>query len=58
VEELKQVNWRKVAREVFEEVVKKEKRRRITENIKAIRDRDRSNWSGSEEIRRWRDARR
>lgn len=57
MEELKQVNWSRVARMAFEEEIKKEKRRRITNEIKAIREKDTSNWSGSEEIRKWRDAR-
>ena len=56
--ELKQVNWSKVARLAFEEEIRKERRKPINTDIKAIRDKDRSNWSGSEEVRKWRDARR
>ena len=56
MEELKQVNWSKVARIAFEEEVRRESRRRITNEIKAIREKDRTtNWSGSEEVRKWRD---
>ncbi len=58
MEELKQVNWSEVARAAFEEKIKKEKRKQIAQDIKAIREKDRSNWSGSEEVRKWRDARR
>lgn len=57
MEELKQVNWSKVARLAFEEEIRKERRRRTTSDIKGIRENDRTNWSGSEEIRKWRDAR-
>lgn len=57
MEELKQVNWSKVARTAFEEEIRREKRRQITNDIKAIREKDRSNWSGSEEVRKWRDVR-
>jgi post-segregation antitoxin (ccd killing protein) len=56
--ELKQVNWSKVARAAFEEEIRKEKRRLVTKQIKTIREKDQSNWSGSEEVRKWRDARR
>ena len=57
MEELKQVNWSKVARDAFEEEIRRETRRQITNDIKAIREKDRSNWSGSEEVRKWRDVR-
>lgn len=57
MEELKQVNWSKVARTAFEEEIRRERRKQITNDIRAIRDKDRSNWSGSEEVRKWRDAR-
>ena len=56
MEKLKEVNWSRVAREAFEEEIRKEKRRRIVQDIKAIREKDRSNWSGSKEVRKWRDA--
>jgi len=58
MEELKDVNWSRVAREAFEAEVKKEKRRQVAQEIKAIREKDHSGWSGSEEVRKWRDARR
>jgi predicted transcriptional regulator len=57
MEEMKQVNWSKVARKAFEEEIKREKRKQTTREIKAIREKDRSNWSGSEEVRKWRDSR-
>jgi hypothetical protein len=58
MEEMKQVNWSKVAREAFEEEIKREKRKQTMREIKAIREKDQSNWCGSEEVRKWRDARR
>jgi len=58
MEELKQVNWSRIARAAFEQKIKEEKRKRIASDIKVIRDKDQTNWSGSEEIRKWRDARR
>ncbi len=58
MKELKNVNWSKVAREAFEEEVRKDKRRRLNQEIKAIREKDRSGWSAGEEVRKWRDARR
>ena len=57
MEELKRVNWSKVARMAFEEEIRRERRKQITDDIKAIREKDRSNWSGSEEVRKWRDVR-
>jgi predicted transcriptional regulator len=58
MEELREVNWSRVAREAFEQEVRREKRKRVATSIKAIRAKDNSNWSGSDEIRKWRDARR
>ena len=58
MEELKQVNWSRVARAAFEEEIRKEKRKQIVGDIKAIREKDKTNWSGADEIRKWRDARR
>ncbi len=58
MEELRQVNWSKVARMAFEEEVRRERRRRTANDIKAIREKDQTKWSGSEEIRKWRDSRR
>lgn len=45
--------------QLFERLLarKGERRRQVTNDIKAIRDKDRSNWSGSEEVIKWRDAR-
>lgn len=37
MEELKQVNWSKVAREAFEQKIIEEKRKRVVSDIKAIR---------------------
>jgi len=58
MEELKQVNWSRVARAAFEQKIREEKREQIASSIKAIRDKDETNWSGSEEVRKWRDSRR
>jgi post-segregation antitoxin (ccd killing protein) len=56
MKELGGVNWSKVARLAFEHEITKEKRKRATSDIKAIRESDRtSGWSGSEEVRKWRD---
>ena len=57
MEELRQVNWSSVAREAFEQRIRAEKRKQIASNIKAIRDKDETTWSGSEEVRKWRDSR-
>lgn len=58
MEELKQVNWSEVARAAFEQEILRESRKQAVEEIKEIRDKDRTNnWKGSEEIKKWRDTR-
>lgn len=53
----RKVNWSKIARLAFEDEIMKEKRKRAAGDIKAIREKDRSDgWSGSEEVRKWRDV--
>jgi len=51
------VNWSEVAREAFEEEVKRKEMREASEAIDRIREKTRmSGWSGAKEIRRWRDT--
>lgn len=58
MEELEKVNWSRVARAAFEQKIREERRKRVASGIKAIREKDETNWSGSEEVRKWRDAQR
>lgn len=55
MQEFKDVNWSEVARAAFEEKVKIEKRKEAAQAIKEIRRKSKTKWSGSEEIRKWRD---
>lgn len=53
---LKNVNWSEVAREAFEEKILKEEMLRAAEDIDRLRQSSQTpNWSGAEEVRRWRD---
>ncbi|MBI2125738.1 MAG: hypothetical protein HYU02_00250 [Thaumarchaeota archaeon] len=55
MKELKGVNWSEVARAAFEEKIEMERRKKATQAIKEIRRKSKTKWSGSEEIRKWRD---
>lgn len=55
MKELKDVNWSEVARGAFEEKIKMEKRKKAAQAIKKIGRKSKTEWSGSEEIRKWRD---
>ena len=55
MKELKDVNWSKVARAAFEEKIEMERRKKAAQAIKEIRRKSKTKWSGSEEIRKWRD---
>jgi predicted transcriptional regulator len=57
MEHMKAVNWSDVARQAFEETVKREKMARASENIDRLRsEAGRGKWSGVLEIRKWRDG--
>lgn len=55
MKELRGVNWSEVARDAFEERVMAEQRVKAAKAIKKIRKASKAKWSGSEEIRKWRD---
>jgi len=56
MEHMKAVNWSEVARQAFEETVRRGKMVRASENIDRLRSEvGRSKWSGAREIRKWRD---
>ena len=55
MKELKGVNWSEVARAAFEEKIEMERRKKAAQAIKEIRRKSKTKWSGSEEIRKWRD---
>ena len=50
----KRVNWSEVARKAFEAAIRQEEMRRAAEGIDELRLSTRSKWSGTKEIRRWR----
>jgi predicted transcriptional regulator len=59
MEHMKAVNWSEVAREAFEEMVRREKMARASETIDRLRsEAGRGKWSGAREIRKWRDKNR
>lgn len=59
MEHMKAVNWSEVARQAFEETVRREKMMRASEAIDRLRvDAGRGKWSGAREIRKWRDKNR
>jgi hypothetical protein len=51
------VNWSEIAREAFEEAVKRKEMREAAESMDRLRESTKlSGWSGVREIRKWRDA--
>jgi predicted transcriptional regulator len=59
MEHMKAVNWSEVARQAFEDTVKRERMMRASEAIDRLRtESGRGKWSGAREIRKWRDKNR
>jgi len=56
MERFKDINWSEVARRAFEEITRREERKRAAESIKKLRMESVADWNGVKEIRRWRDA--
>lgn len=62
-EELKQrmrdtpINWSEYIREAIEAKIRAEEMRRAADEMDRIANATRGDWSGSAEIRKWRDAR-
>jgi hypothetical protein len=57
MERVSGVNWSEVAREAFEETVRRKRMLEAAENIKKLREESKTpGWSGVREIRKWRDA--
>ncbi len=51
------VNWSEIAREAFEEAVRRREMREAAETMDKLRESTKlSGWSGVKEIRKWRDA--
>ncbi len=56
MERLAGVNWSKVAREAFEEAVRRKRMMEAAEAMDRLREGTRvEGWSGAREIRKWRD---
>nr|MDO8075885.1 CopG family transcriptional regulator [Candidatus Freyarchaeota archaeon] len=59
MEALRDVNWSEVARKAFEEKIKSEEMKRAAKMAEEIRKSSKvTEWSGVEEIRKWREERR
>ncbi len=59
MDETSGVNWSEVAREAFEETIRRKKMREAAEAMDRLRESTKTpGWSGAGEIRKWRDARR
>jgi hypothetical protein len=57
MEHVSGVNWSEIAREAFEETVRRKRMVEAAESIKKLREDSRTpGWSGAREIRKWRDA--
>jgi hypothetical protein len=57
MEQVGGVNWSEVARQAFEEAVRRREMLEAAQNIDRIREETKSpGWSGAREIRKWRDA--
>jgi hypothetical protein len=55
MKELRAVNWSEVARAAFQERIEAAERAKAADAIRRMRSKDATGWSGSEEIRKWRD---
>ena len=50
------VNWSEVARQAFEETIRRKQMREASESIDRLRDSSKTTgWNGVQEIRKWRD---
>ncbi len=59
MEEASGVNWSEVAREAFEETIRRKKMREAAEAMDRLRESTKTpGWSGAGEVRKWRDTRR
>ena len=57
MEHHREVNWSEVARRAFEEEMHRREMKEAASQIKELRAQSKTpEWSGAEEIRRWRDA--
>jgi len=59
MEQVPGVNWSEVAREAFEDTIRRKQMREAAETMDRLRESVKtSDWSGAREIRKWRDTRR
>ncbi len=59
MEQVPGVNWSEVAREAFEETIRRKQMREAAEAMDRLRESVKApGWSGAREIRKWRDTRR
>ena len=57
MEDIDGINWSEVARQAFEETVRRKRMTKAAERIKKLREESKaSDWNGAREIRKWRDA--
>ena len=56
MENVSDVNWSEVAREAFEETIRRKQMREAAESTDRLRESSKTlGWSGAQEIRKWRD---
>ncbi len=59
MEQVPGVNWSEVAREAFEDTIRRKQMREAAETMDRLRESVKTpDWSGAREIRKWRDTRR
>ena len=59
MEHVPDVNWSEVARQAFEDTIRRKQMREASEAIDRLRESSKTpGWSGAREIRKWRDSRR
>ena len=59
MEHVPDVNWSEVARQAFEETIRRKQMREAAESTDRLRESSKTPaWSGAREIRKWRDSRR
>ena len=54
IKAIKGVNWSDVARQAFEEKIRKIERKRAAEKMDKLREESTIVWDGVEEVRKWR----
>ena len=58
MEHVPDVNWSEVARQAFEETIRRKQMREASESTDKLRESSKTpGWSGAAEIRKWRDSR-